>query len=216
MADEQLRDLERRFRSTGALDDERRWLAERLRAGRLSRERLEVAALVGHEAARAALGAHPSPGSPSPGSPEGFDAWLAALEARGLDVTAGSTLALARLLVEPAPREGAAAPFWAVVEAGEAWLAAPTPQAQKALSEACKAAAHISVPFRVASGGLSIRLALAFQGCVRDLPRAAARGRRGALALAPVVRQALTAGLTEAAIREALRAVLVRWALDEP
>ena len=44
---EPLRELERRWRETGAVEDEARYLAERLRTGRLSRERLALAASLG-------------------------------------------------------------------------------------------------------------------------------------------------------------------------
>jgi hypothetical protein len=56
VSDDGLRELERRFRATGEPADEARWLAESLRAGRLARERLELAAFLGHPAAALALG----------------------------------------------------------------------------------------------------------------------------------------------------------------
>lgn len=51
MSDEELRRLERRFRETGALEDEAAWLRARLRAGELDQARLELAAHCGLEAA---------------------------------------------------------------------------------------------------------------------------------------------------------------------
>lgn len=56
MSDARLRDAERRWRETRQVEDEARWLHERVRAGQLDPERLELAAGVGHPAARAALG----------------------------------------------------------------------------------------------------------------------------------------------------------------
>lgn len=56
MADSRLRDLERRFRETGAVADEGAYLAERVRAGDLDRDRLVLAAYCEHPAAREALG----------------------------------------------------------------------------------------------------------------------------------------------------------------
>ena len=44
MSDQKLRDLERRWKETGSPDDEAAYLLERVRAGELSRERLELAA----------------------------------------------------------------------------------------------------------------------------------------------------------------------------
>ncbi len=53
--DATLQALERRWRQTGAVDDEARWLQARLRAGDLARERLVFAADLGHAAAQVAL-----------------------------------------------------------------------------------------------------------------------------------------------------------------
>jgi hypothetical protein len=55
MSDQRLRDLERRWRETGTVEDEAAYLLERVRAGDLSRERLEIAAYLGHEGAAMAL-----------------------------------------------------------------------------------------------------------------------------------------------------------------
>ncbi len=55
MTDRSLRELERRARG-GARDDEAAWLAARVRAGDLPRERVELAAWCGHEGARAVAG----------------------------------------------------------------------------------------------------------------------------------------------------------------
>lgn len=60
MADERERELERRFRQSGSVDDEAAWLKERLRAGRLPEEPLRLAALVGHRAACLALDQEPA------------------------------------------------------------------------------------------------------------------------------------------------------------
>lgn len=57
MSDTDLRELERRFRATGAVEDEATWLRGRLKAGGLSQQSLDLAAYLGHEGARAALGA---------------------------------------------------------------------------------------------------------------------------------------------------------------
>lgn len=53
MSDERLRELERRWRASGALEDEAAWLGERVRLGDLERARVQVAGLLGHAAARA-------------------------------------------------------------------------------------------------------------------------------------------------------------------
>jgi hypothetical protein len=67
VSDQRLRQLERR-RGT---DDEAAWLVERLRAGSLTRERLDLAAWCGHEPAIRAGG------TPGPDDP---DAWVRGLE----------------------------------------------------------------------------------------------------------------------------------------
>lgn len=69
MSDQRLRGLERKRGET--VDDEAAWLVERIRAGTLPRERLDLAAWCGHEAAVRAGG------RPGPGDPE---AWFQGLE----------------------------------------------------------------------------------------------------------------------------------------
>ncbi len=56
MSDTKLRELERRWKETGTVADEAAYLLERVRAGNLTRERLELAAYCGHEGAISALG----------------------------------------------------------------------------------------------------------------------------------------------------------------
>ncbi len=55
MSDQRLRDLERRWRQTGAIEDEAAYLLERLRTGGLSRENVRLAAVCGHTAAAIAM-----------------------------------------------------------------------------------------------------------------------------------------------------------------
>lgn len=61
MGDERRRELERRFRATGAAEDEAPLLRERLRLGELSAARLELAAYLGHHAATLACSAEGLP-----------------------------------------------------------------------------------------------------------------------------------------------------------
>ena len=56
MSDERLRELERRWKETRAVQDEAACLSERVRSGNLDRERLRLAAYLGNEASREALG----------------------------------------------------------------------------------------------------------------------------------------------------------------
>ncbi len=63
MSDEKLRELERRWKGTGAVEDEAAFLLERVRAGELTQERLELAAYCGHQAATAAMAHQPFSGT---------------------------------------------------------------------------------------------------------------------------------------------------------
>lgn len=81
--DDHLRELERRARETGAPADEGAWLTERVRAGLLGRERLELAAFCAHPGACAALGVAPPLPVRDPGA---LEAWSAALLERWPDV----------------------------------------------------------------------------------------------------------------------------------
>jgi hypothetical protein len=56
MSDESLRELERRWKETRSVQDEARFLAERVRSGDLGAGRIRAAAYAGHAAARIALG----------------------------------------------------------------------------------------------------------------------------------------------------------------
>lgn len=88
MADLALRDLERRWRLSGAPDDEARWLIARHRLGELDLSRLELAACCDHAAAGQALlalGVTPSPTS-----------WVTDVRRWGDDVCVRATLAAAR------------------------------------------------------------------------------------------------------------------------
>lgn len=52
VSDADLRELERKFRETGSVEDEAAWLRARVQAGELSQENLELAAFLGHEGAQ--------------------------------------------------------------------------------------------------------------------------------------------------------------------
>jgi hypothetical protein len=64
VSDSRLRDLERRWKETGAAEDEAAFLLERLRVGDLTAERLELAAHCGHPAGQLALGRPVQPRGP--------------------------------------------------------------------------------------------------------------------------------------------------------
>lgn len=120
MADDGLRALERRFASSGALEDEVRWLVGRLRAGQLTQERLRLASFCGHLAASRALGAKEP-------APRDMVAWADALLARwGKESRVRAAVAVARaVLPRWEARCGDDATPRRAIEAAEVWLACP-------------------------------------------------------------------------------------------
>lgn len=90
MADAALRELERRWRESGADEDRARWLAGRARAGELPPTRLALAAHAGDAAARLALGAE------APPVVHDLTAWAQALAPWGVEAQARAALAAAR------------------------------------------------------------------------------------------------------------------------
>lgn len=61
MADAELRELERAFQASGAVDDEARLLQAQLRTGVLARERVALAGALGHAASQAVAHVGPAP-----------------------------------------------------------------------------------------------------------------------------------------------------------
>lgn len=88
MSDTKLREAERRWRETGAAEDEGAYLVERVRAGELKRQRLMLAAYCGYRGARLALG------DASPNVPADVKAWTAGVDP---EVQGVATLAVGRL-----------------------------------------------------------------------------------------------------------------------
>ena len=74
MSDVDLRDLERRFRETGSVEDEATWLRARVQAGELEQGRLDLAAYLCDPASLAAQRDRLP-------NPRGWESWLAALRA---------------------------------------------------------------------------------------------------------------------------------------
>jgi hypothetical protein len=58
VSDQRLRECERRFRETGAVEDEANWLRARVRVGDLDARRLELLAVIDYPAAICVLGAY--------------------------------------------------------------------------------------------------------------------------------------------------------------
>ncbi len=120
MADERARSDERRAAQTGDVADRARGLVERLRAGKLARAGLELAARCGDEAARLAL----------PGT-EPFAPGLKAL-ARELprELRPAAAVLAVRDVLSALPGDGIA---WAVLQACERQLGSSTSPSEEAL-----------------------------------------------------------------------------------
>lgn len=77
MTDERLRELERRWKETGSVEDEAAYLLEQVRVGHLDQEKLELAAYCGYEPARLALRDDTATGIAD------LEAWLGGFKRRG-------------------------------------------------------------------------------------------------------------------------------------
>src|SRR4051812_34939207 len=120
MSDAHLRELERRWKETGSVEDEARLLAERVRTGALSEMRLELAAYCGHAASRRVARTD---------EPPNFSAWLAGLERFGGEALVRALTQLARRAL-PKWRPTRLHPerrLWPLeaVVAAEAWTSCP-------------------------------------------------------------------------------------------
>lgn len=101
MADEKLRELERRWQVTGSPIDEACFLLERVRAGALEQRLLGLAAYLGHRGARDALGSLAPPAPPGSaqageGRQDALLEWLAGLQSYGREPLVRLGLARAR------------------------------------------------------------------------------------------------------------------------
>lgn len=146
MTDSQLRELERRWRETGAVEDEARYLLERVRAGDLEQEKLELAAYCGHEGARAGLGGSREQPTDvaaflSAISKWNRSAWIAAAKA----ACAAVHETLAAQVSEESPEDHArkVAVLARVLEATGCWESRPSAEASAALAEAAEDALQV-------------------------------------------------------------------------
>ena len=202
MSDERLRELERRWKETGAVEDEAAFLLERVRAGDLTREKLETAAhYCEHEAACLALGL------PMPQHNVEVDAWLVALRDRqeGLALRAG--IALARLVLpiweepypdDPRPRLALQASEAVLAGSGRGELA----------GRAADHANDAAVETERRAGGASSAAA-----CLSALADYASGAYGELLTVPECAREALGSDWDPTAVRSALRAELALWVL---
>jgi hypothetical protein len=205
--DERERELERRFRASGASDDEAAWLRERLRAGRIPTERLRLAAVVGHPAACRALGCEPLVDPAALG---------AAVAGHGREALLRALLALAR----------AALPAWEqrfprddrpriALEAAQGEAGCPCPRHRAAVAGRLGAAADAWAAARQVPAQRAAQAALLCQRAAAVAARSPAGAEQDADDLRAAI---LAAGDLEppARVRALLRAALAPWALGYP
>jgi hypothetical protein len=126
MSDRRLRELERRFRDTGSLEDEAAWLAERVRTRELRASRLHLCALLAHEASRLAL-------SEEQERATDFADWLARLTQFGREAAIRVALAFGRATEADPVSE-------AVLDA---WIRSPSPVHQEAARQRAEGASPL-------------------------------------------------------------------------
>jgi len=212
MSDERLRELERRWQETGALADQAAFLKERVRSGGLEPERVRLAAFLGSELAKAALGAEPEP--PGVEGDVDLQAWVEAIAAYGQP-------ALARLAVAAADHSArmvssSGIPPRAVQAAEEQILCPCDAHAEEARRRADPAWEPPDHPMRM-PGDLALaarsaaRTAASSLPEARDAARLAAREARRALDRVPDP----FGGTGTASLRRTITRELLPWALDE-
>jgi hypothetical protein len=130
MADEELRALERRWRSTGAVDDETAFLAAKLRAGLFDEQRLRLAAFVGDPAAALVAGCEAAPRDLLTRMPGQLWQYMMGVEAWGTRAAVRLALASARAIHRLGPELGlprhALTQMAGSMAVAEQWLAAPS------------------------------------------------------------------------------------------
>lgn len=207
MADEALREAERRWLETGAVEDEGRYLLERVRAGTLTREWLELAAYCRHAAAMQVLGTPPDLGERR--WLEGLRRWppeVAVHAAATADIWRRAWYQAqdpehSRQLAETDQGRADAR----LRQALSCWHARPSGATVAAVALALKdaRAVHRHVPGGVIAGLVGSPSAPRALALVRDATRFLPGGRRGQ-------QQA------RRELADAVRAALIRWALAAP
>lgn len=113
VSDTGLRELERRFRETGSVEDEASWLRARVQAGELEPSMLQLAALLGFKAAEAASDEPPEDDLLA-------GDWIQSLLSFGRDVALRAALALST--------QHTSIRDWWFLEPLEDWLVCPCPE----------------------------------------------------------------------------------------
>jgi hypothetical protein len=155
MSDEELRELERRFRETGSVEDHVAYLKGRLRAAALTPERLACAAFLGDAAAQQAIEAR----APEPWELSDRDVWIARIKPVGKEAIVRAVLAVSRRALEvwelgfPDERRPRTA-----IEAAEAWVRSQTDETRKAAEAAYGGADEAATAAHPDYSGLTQRL----------------------------------------------------------
>jgi hypothetical protein len=127
VSDEKLRELERLWKESGAVEDEAAYLLERVRVGDLTQERLELAAYCGQRGARAALHS-----GPQDWPDQTTEEWLRSLERFGASALVMASVAFAERAVEVSQ---AGDVLLATLETATRWAECPcTPHATAVVS----------------------------------------------------------------------------------
>ncbi len=201
MSDARLRELERRWRESGAVEDEAALLRERLRQGALGSSRLELAADLGHPGAASALGRAPASAAAlvDPG-------WAVRTAAAGAEAAVRCAAAAARacLPLHRWHRPGDDVPE-RVLETVEAWLDCPCPPHTRA---AAAWALYPAAPPGLAGLGYLAHRVARVVGAQGEPGGARVTVRE----LEAVVAQALER-LGEEALQEVLRDAVAAWAV---
>lgn len=205
MSDERLRELERRWRETRAADDEAAYLAERVRVGDLTSERLSLAAYVGHPAAAKAIGDGPSDTLLDPIElVEGLERWGRAVTVRACVAAATSIL---RWWERDHPTDGSVA---RTLEAVRAWTDCPC----SSHADAARGEAGEIPTYAENAGRWSERAAEAAWGAVRAIawePPPQEIDQAPGLADAVVFAQEVVGD--DEALRQHIMRAIAEWAL---
>jgi len=194
VSDADLREMERRFRETGSVEDEAAWLLERVRAGELEQNRLDLAACLGHEASGG--------GAPASEDAPNHLEMLKALRLAGTETVARAAVGAARRVLhywtEAYPTDTRPE---SAIEAAENWILC---QCQTHLDRAEQAA--LDVPRMVGSGGAALRPGWAARTAFYTALIGA--GRAG-----EAVSEALETGLSSEEVCQVVGRELIPWAL---
>lgn len=229
MTDAKLRELERRWRETGAVEDETAYLQERVRAGTLDDHRLALAATMGCAGARRVLGL------PDHEALEDPQEIAKRLSRWGKEALVRTAFAFARQVL----------PLWnaahcddlrprQALECVEAWVEAPTEENERQAGEAAlaaHAAADLETPYKggETAAGFAARACAHAANSVHLLPVGDALDDEGVVGRvaweaqcaleSSVPRMTFSDEAFEEAGRSLLRglkSVLVAWALQLP